>query len=127
MQASQPVMLDLQLYPPGRIGLNKIHELPGNYLGGQLLHQPLDCVLRHNSLEQPTHSSAGAYINLSNLQFEAASITMLLAQIDIIYSHYLAAMNINYLLIEQVAFQQEELFRFVHLRPAIRVTGAAEE
>src|SRR5438067_303378 len=127
MQARQPLVLDLQFDPPRRIGFDQVHELPWNDLGGYLLDQPLDCVLRYHAPEQPPHSTARTNVNLSHLQLEAASVSVFLMKIYIIYADDFPAVHVDDLLVEQVTLKQEEVLRLLHCRPGVQISSAAEE
>src|SRR5258708_7609675 len=97
-------MLNAQLYPSRRVGLDKVHELPRNHAGFQLDDKTLDGDGRNNALQNATHRATQTDIHLGNLQFDTA-VGLLRPEIDVVHPHNFAAMDIDDLLVEQVTFQ----------------------
>src|SRR5260370_35440348 len=47
-------------------------------------------------------------------------------QVDVIYTHHLPSVDVDYLLIQQVPLQKEEAFGSVRLRPLPRAGGGSD-
>jgi len=95
-------VLDAQLDPAGRVGLDEVHELPGNDARRNLFKQRPQRRPRHDTLEQPPHRAARAYINACDFQ-RNVMIDGNGLQINIVDAYNLTSVDVYDLLVEQVA------------------------
>ena len=85
---------------------------PGNLARGDLLQQRIQGDCRHYSLQEPANCSSRADIHRADFQYRPV-LHKFLVQIDIIDPHHLAAEDIDHLLVEQVASEQQPAFRSI--------------
>ena len=110
MQAREPGMLNAQLHPAGGIGLDQVHEFPGNDARRDLGQQHVQRHGGHHSRQQSAHRSPRAYIHPGHLQRDVL-IHRHRIEVHIVYPHHLAAVDVDDLLVQQVAAQQQKSFR----------------
>src|SRR5580693_6526758 len=102
MEFCKLVVGNFQFYATRRIGLNQVDEIPWNFARGHPQQQRTQSSGRNHALQQAPYGTARAYINSANFQLRTAKSGVLM-KIDVIHADNLATININHLLIEQVA------------------------
>ena len=111
MQFGQAVVRNLQLHPTRRIGFDEVDELPRNDAAAESCSSSAcSADERHHALQQPAHRAARADVDRADLQDEM-SVAALFVDVDVVHAHDLAPMNVDDLLVEQVALQQEQPIR----------------
>src|SRR5215471_15292896 len=101
-------MLDSEFHATCRIGLNEIDEVPRNYSWLQFSNNSLDRGSRRHTFQQPTHSSPQTNVNLGDLYVHSA-VRRFGMQVNIVYADDFASMNVDDLLVQEVALQQKEV------------------
>jgi hypothetical protein len=101
----EPILIYLQANPTRRI--DEIDELPRNDTGteaaGHTVHRS-----HRKPLEEAANGSAKADLDLHDPQRQLGFRGVLPVQIDIVDPYHLAAMDIDDLLIQKIAFQQNK-------------------
>ena len=102
-------MGDTQLHPTRRIGFNEIDELPWNDAWLELLHHCFYELRRSDSLQQTPDRATETDIHLRDPDIDS-TIRRFRVQVDVVDADDFTSMDVNDLLIEQVALQKEEVF-----------------
>ena len=103
-------MRDLQLHAAGRIGFDEIDKVPGDGAGRNLLDQEVQGGARSDTSEEAAYGATGTDIDGSNPQDGAGSSAVSYGidlQFNVINADDLAAVDVDDLLIEQIAIEQE--------------------
>ena len=116
MQLGQPFVRNLQLHAAGRIGFDQVHKVPGDGARRDLVQEQVKRRERDHAFEQAADRPSSAHIHRSHFQ-DGAVAYRFLVQVDVVHAHYLAPVYVDDLLVEQVAFEQEQPFRTVGKRP----------
>ena len=124
MELCQLVVGNFELHATRRIGFNQVDEIPGNFARGHPQQQRAQSRSRNHALQQPPNRAARANVHSSNLQLRTAKGGVLM-KIDVIDAHNFAAINVNHLLIEQVAAKEQQAFRAVGQNPVSSDVGRA--
>ena len=109
VKLGQTIQRDLQFDAPSGIDLDKIDELPGNHPRRNSLQQQVQRCGRHHSLQQAADGPTRSHIHRSHFEHDMA-VAPLFVDINIVDPHHLAPVNVDNLLIEQVALQQQHAF-----------------
>ncbi len=130
MQLGQAFVRDFQLHAARWIGLDEIDEVPGNGTRRNPAQQGVESGSRGHSTQQAPDGAARAYIDRDDAQdgtrgFVGRSrFRRIEHQVDVVDADYLAPVDVDDLLIEQIAFQQEQTFGAVRGGPVSRVGRA---
>jgi hypothetical protein len=105
MHLGEPVLVHLQANTACRV--DKVYEVPWDYARTEAACEPVyrPC---WKSLEETANGSSETNLDLYDSQRQLGILGMLPVQIHNIDPYHLASMDIDDLLIEQIAFQQDE-------------------
>ena len=118
MQLGKPLISQAQAHTARRIGFNQIHGFPGNGFFRHPHGQRFNGAAGSHALEQPADSAAQADIHAPDFELEGA-IGLLTQQVNIIHANNFASGNVDNLLVQQVALQQQHAFRAGKRLPVI--------
>ena len=116
VQFRQAVERNLQLDPARRIGLDKINEFPRDHPRRNFGQSSLQRRGGNHAFQQPADGAARAHIHRAKLENDVL-VANLLVDVDVVDPHDFAAVNVDDLLVEQVALQQEHAFAAAVRRP----------
>ncbi len=102
----QPFVGDLQLHAPGRIGLDEVDVLPGDDAWRNLLEQGAQREGGNEPLHQPPHRAAGPDVDREHVELDVA-VGRVRVELDVVDPHDLAPVDVDDLLVEQVALEQQ--------------------
>jgi hypothetical protein len=126
VQFGEAIVGDLQLDPTGGIGLDDIHEIPRNTTERNFAEQGMQGGLGCDTSQQSPDSAPGSHVDRVHAQHGMHAGTCVIfvfvslgidLQIDVVDAHYFSSVDVDDLLVEQVAFQQEQTFVAVGCRP----------
>ena len=109
VQFGQAIERNLQPDAAGRIDLDEVNELPRNHSRRNLGEKQLQCRCRNHAFQQPADRSARAHVDRAKLEHNVV-MAKLLVDVNVIDPHNLAPVDVNDLLVEQVALQQQHAF-----------------
>src|SRR6185369_1392569 len=98
------------MYATRRIGLDQIHEFPGNVLGRDLRSHGRKRDARNHALKQATNCASSSSIDVADLEREFA-VDQINDEVDVVDANYFSSVNVDDLLIEEIAFEQEHSLR----------------
>ena len=101
---------DLELDAARRVGLEQIDELPGDDARRNLLEQRAQRERRDDALREPPDGAARADVDRDDVQQQVA-VDRRRFELDVVDAHDLAAVDVDDLLIEQVALQEQHAVR----------------
>ena len=102
----EPFVGDLQLDAARRIGLEQIDELPRDDARRNPLEQRAQRERRHDALRQAADGAARADVDRDDVQQQVA-VDRRRLELDVVDAHDLAAVDVDDLLVEQVALEQQ--------------------
>src|SRR5206468_4739569 len=103
----QAFVRNLQLDAAGRVGLDEVHVLPGNDTRWDLLEQRTKRERRHHSLGEPPDGAPRAHVHGQDVERQVV-IDWCGVDFDVVHADDLASVDVDDLLIQQVAFQKED-------------------
>jgi hypothetical protein len=109
---------DLQLDPARRIGLEQVDELPRDHARRNALQERAQRERRNDALRQAADRPAGADIHRDDVQEEVV-VDRRRLELDVVDADHLAPVNVDDLLVEQVALEEQHAVgrrEFVPLR-----------
>src|SRR3979409_1547406 len=95
-------MRDLHLAATGRVGFDEIDKLPGNFARRNALQQEAQGGKRDHSLEQTANGATRAHVHALDFQGEVV-LHGLQIKINIVDADYFAAVDVDDLLVEEIA------------------------
>lgn len=111
----EPVLIDLQANAAG--GVDEVDEVPGNRAGAESRGDEFDSGAR-KALEETAHCSAEANFNVDDAERETCAgrsigcpvlfAIVLPDQVDVVDADYFVAVDVDDLLIEEVALEEDE-------------------
>ena len=107
MQLSQTLVRNLELHPAGRISLDEINKIPWNQPGWNPLKQRSECSHGNDALQQATDCSTSANIYGADLELNTPIVGFWM-QVQVIHANHLPPVDVNDLLVQKIAFQQEQ-------------------
>ena len=110
VQLRQPFVGDLQLDPPRRVGLEQVDELPGDDPRRDLLEQRPQRERRDDALAETADRAPGADVDGDDVESDVA-VDRRRVELDVVDAHDLAAVDVDDLLIEEVALEQQQAVR----------------
>jgi hypothetical protein len=118
---------NLELDAARGIGFDEIDETPWDGAEGNPLQQDLKSRTGRKSAEKAPDGAAGADIDGSNAQGVMKLTSLgdgIDLEFDVVDAHDLAAVNVDDLLIEKIAFEKEQALRTVGSGPVSRIGGS---
>ena len=106
----QPFVGDLQLDAPRRVGLEQIDELPRDDARRNLLEQRAQRERRHDALAEAADRAAGADVHRDDVQHHVA-VERRRVELDVVDADDLPAVDVDDLLVEEVALEQQHAVR----------------
>src|ERR1019366_215619 len=122
VQLAQPIEGNLQLDAAGGISLDEVNKFPGDHARRNFGEKQVQYCGRDYALQQPAHRSPRAHVHRANLEHNVV-VPSLLVDVNVIDPHNLASVDVDDLLIEQVALQQEHAFTARERTPLRRGGG----
>ena len=120
----QPFVGDLQLDAARRIGLEQIDELPRDHARRNPLEQRAQRERRDDALREPPDGAAGADVHGDDVQQQVA-VDRRRVELDVVDAHDLAAVDVDDLLIEEIALEEEQAVGRREALPGAAVGGRA--
>jgi hypothetical protein len=106
MELGQPLVRNLQLDAPGGIGFDDVDKVPGNLAWRDTEEQGAQGDCGDHAFEEPPDSATRTDIHAADSQ-DRTILGAVMMEIDVIDAHHLAAVNVNHLLVQQVAAEQQ--------------------
>src|SRR4029079_7519408 len=116
VQPGQALVGDLELYPAGGIGFDEVNEVPGYAARRDLPQQRSQRHHRNYSLQQAPDGAAGPDVHRAYFQHRTGGHGFL-QQVQSVYPDDFSAKDVDDLLIEKVASQQQHAFRALAVGP----------
>ena len=107
MQLGQTLVGDLQFDAARRIGFEQVDELPGDDARRNPLEQGAQRERRHDALREPADGAAGADVDRDDVEQQVA-VDRRRLELDVVDPDHLAAVDVDDLLIEEVALEQQQ-------------------
>ena len=125
VQLRQALVGDLQLDAPRRIGLEQIDELPRDHPRRNPLEQRAQRERRDDALRQAPDRAAGADVDGDDVDREMA-VDRRRLELDVVDADHLAAVDVDDLLVEQVALEEQQAVGRGEAFPLRRIGGGAD-
>ena len=125
VELREPFVDDLQLDAARRIGLEQIDVLPRDDARRNLLEQRAQRERGHDALAQAADGAARADVDGDDVQRDVA-VDRRRVELDVVDADDLAAVDVDDLLIEQIALEQQHAVRRVYLSQRDGVVAGAD-
>jgi hypothetical protein len=106
MELGEALVGDLQLDAPCRVGLEQIDELPRDHARRDLLEQCPQRERRDQPFRQPADRTTRPDVHRDDVQQQVA-VDRRRLELDVVDADHLAAVDVDDLLVEEVALQQQ--------------------
>jgi hypothetical protein len=109
----EAILLDAEANPACRVTVDEVDEVPGDHAGAETGGDLIDWSLG-KALEEATYCAAHANFNLGDAEgegktvFESVLLAVLPDEIDVVDANDLVTVNIDDLLVEEVALEKEK-------------------
>ena len=123
MHPGEAFVGDLQLDAAGRVGLEQVDELPRDDARRNALEQRPQRERGHDAFGQAADRATRADIDRHHVQQHVA-VDRRRFELDVVDADDLAAVDVDDLLIEEVALEQENAVRRVVRRPAASIRSS---
>ena len=121
MHLRQAFVGDLQLHAPRRVGLDQVDVLPGDDARRNLFEQRAQRERRDDAFGQAADRAAGADVDREDVERDVA-VDRRRIDLDVVDANDLAAVDVDDLLVEEVALEQQHA---VGRRVALPAGGVA--
>ena len=109
MQLGQTIEGNLQLDAAGGINLDEVNKFPRDHPRRNLGEKQMQRGCRNHALQQAADRAPRAHVHRAKLEHHVV-VAKLLVDVNVVDPHNLASVDVNDLLVEQVALQQEHAF-----------------